>query len=163
MLKNINNQKGVTLLILVIMIIVMLIIAGITIYSGTETIKRAGLENLKTNLLLIQGKVELVSQHVDMKEKDAKLTGTKLADMKEDEVIKAFLEKQIIDSESKDSDFYVLKEQDLKDLELSNIQMESGMYYIVDYKTNDIITTKGYTATDGQTYYKLTDIEKLEN
>ena len=37
------------------------------------------------------------------------------------------------------------------------------MYYIVDYKTNDIITTKGYTATDGQTYYKLTDIEKLEN
>ena len=80
-----------------------------------------------------------------------------------DEVIKAFLEKQIIDSESKDSDFYVLKEQDLKDLELNNIQMESGMYYIVDYKTNDIITTKGYTATDGQTYYKLTDIEKLEN
>ena len=53
MLKKINNQKGVTLLILVIMIIVMLIIAGITIYSGTEAIQRAGLENLKTNLLLI--------------------------------------------------------------------------------------------------------------
>ena len=156
-------KRGITLIALIITIIVLIILAGTVIYSGTGMIKSVNLETIKTNLLLIQGKVELVSQHVDMKEKDAKLTGTKLADMKEDEVIKAFLEKQIIDSESKDSDFYVLKEQDLKDLELSNIQMESGMYYIVDYKTNDIITTKGYTATDGQTYYKLTDIEKLEN
>ena len=158
-----KRENGLTYIAMIFIIVLIALIVFAVIYFARMQISKENLETLKTNLLLIQGKVELVSQHVDMKEKDAKLTGTKLADMKEDEVIKAFLEKQIIDSESKDSDFYVLKEQDLKDLELSNIQMESGMYYIVDYKTNDIITTKGYTATDGQTYYKLTDIEKLEN
>lgn len=158
-----KKEDGLTYIAMIFIIVLISLIVFAVIYFARMQISKENLETLKTNLLLIQGKVELVSQHVDMKEKDAKLTGTKLADMKEDEVIKAFLEKQIIDSESKDSDFYVLKEQDLKDLELSNIQMESGMYYIVDYKTNDIITTKGYTATDGQTYYKLTDIEKLEN
>ncbi len=158
-----KKEDGLTYIAMIFIIVLIALIVFAVIYFARMQISKENLETLKTNLLLIQGKVELVSQHVDMKEKDAKLTGTKLADMKEDEVIKAFLEKQIIDSESKDSDFYVLKEQDLKDLELSNIQMESGMYYIVDYKTNDIITTKGYTATDGQTYYKLTDIEKLEN
>ena len=158
-----KKEDGLTYIAMIFIIVLIALIVFAVIYFARMQISKENLETLKTNLLLIQGKVELVSQHVDMKEKDAKLTGTKLDDMKEDEVIKAFLEKQIIDSESKDSDFYVLKEQDLKDLELSNIQMESGMYYIVDYKTNDIITTKGYTATDGQTYYKLTDIEKLEN
>ena len=158
-----KKEDGLTYIAMIFIIVLIALIVFAVIYFARTQISKENLETLKTNLLLIQGKVELVSQHVDMKEKDAKLTGTKLADMKEDEVIKAFLEKQIIDSESKDSDFYVLKEQDLKDLELSNIQMENGMYYIVDYKTNDIITTKGYTATDGQTYYKLTDIEKLEN
>ena len=158
-----KKEDGLTYIAMIFIIVLISLIVFAVIYFARMQISKENLETLKTNLLLIQGKVELVSQHVDMKEKDAKLTGTKLADMKEDEVIKAFLEKQIIDSESKDSDFYVLKEQDLKDLELSNIQMENGMYYIVDYKTNDIITTKGYTATDGQTYYKLTDIEKLEN
>lgn len=158
-----KKEDGLTYIAMIFIIVLIALIVFAVIYFARTQISKENLETLKTNLLLIQGKVELVSQHVDMKEKDAKLTGTKLADMKEDEVIKAFLEKKIIDSESKDSDFYVLKEQDLKDLELSNIQMESGMYYIVDYKTNDIITTKGYTATDGQTYYKLTNIEKLEN
>ena len=158
-----KKEDGLTYIAMIFIIVLIALIVFAVIYFARMQISKENLETLKTNLLLIQGKVELVSQHVDMKEKDTKLTGTKLADMKEDEVIKAFLEKQIIDSESKDSDFYVLKEQDLKDLELSNIQMENGMYYIVDYKTNDIITTKGYTATDGQTYYKLTDIEKLEN
>ena len=158
-----KKEEGLTYIAMIFIIIFIALIVFGAIYFVRMQISKEALETLKTNLLLIQGKTELVSQHVDMKEKDAKLTGTKLTDMKEDEVIKAFLEKQIIDSESKDSDFYVLTQQDLRDLELENIKEESGMYYIVDYKNNDIITTKGYTAIDGQTYYKLTDIEKLEN
>ena len=146
-----KKEEGLTYIAMIFIIIFIALIVFGAIYFVRMQISKEALETLKTNLLL------------DMKEKDAKLTGTKLTDMKEDEVIKAFLEKQIIDSESKDSDFYVLTQQDLRDLELENIKEESGMYYIVDYKNNDIITTKGYTAIDGQTYYKLTDIEKLEN
>lgn len=158
-----KKEEGLTYIAMIFIIIFIALIVFGAIYFVRMQISKEALVTLKTNLLLIQGKTDLVSQHVEMKEKDAKLAGTKLADMKEDEVIKVFLEKQIIDSESKDSDFYVLTQQDLNDLELENIKVEDGMYYIVDYKNNDIITTKGYTAIDGQTYYKLTDIEKLEN
>ncbi len=158
-----KRENGLTYIAMIFIIVLIALIVFAVIYFARIQVSKENLETLKTNLLLIQGKTDLVSQHVEMKEKDAKLTGTKLADMKEDETIKAFLEKKIIDENSEDSDFYVLKDQDLKDLELENIEVESGMYYIVDYKKNDIITTKGYKASDGQVYYKLSDIEKLES
>lgn len=157
-----KKENGLTYIAMIFIIILIAIIVFTVIYFARMQISKERLETLKTNLLLIQGKTDIVSQHVEMKEKDAKLTGTKIIDMKEDEIIKSFLEKQIIDIESEESDFYVLNEQDLKDLKLNNVK-EEGMYYIVDYKKNDIITTKGYEAADGQLYYKLSDIEKLEN
>lgn len=157
-----KKENGLTYIAMIFIIILIAIIVFTVIYFARMQISKERLETLKTNLLLIQGKTDIVSQHVEMKEKDAKLTGTKIIDMKEDKIIKSFLEKQIIDIESEESDFYVLNEQDLKDLELNNVK-EEGMYYIVDYKKNDIITTKGYEAADGQLYYKLSDIEKLEN
>ena len=119
-----KKEEGLTYIAMIFIIIFIALIVFGAIYFVRMQISKEALETLKTNLLLIQGKTEIVSQHVDMREKDAKLTGTKLTDMKEDEVIKAFLEKQIIDSESKDSDFYVLTQQDLRDLELENIKEE---------------------------------------
>ena len=50
------NENGVTLIALIVTIIVLLIIAGISIYTGTKTIKEAKLEELKTNMLLIEAK-----------------------------------------------------------------------------------------------------------
>ena len=55
MKKNIeNNQKGITLIALTITIILLFILSGIAVYTGKDTIKRAKLEELKTNMLLIQ-------------------------------------------------------------------------------------------------------------
>jgi len=44
-----KNSKGITLVALVITITVLLIIAGISVYNGKETIGKAKLEELKTN------------------------------------------------------------------------------------------------------------------
>ena len=51
--KHINNKNGVTLVTLVITIIVLLIIASISIYVGTDIIKKANLQNINTNMMLI--------------------------------------------------------------------------------------------------------------
>lgn len=53
-----KNNKGITLVALVITITVLLIIAGISVYNGKETIKKAQLEELKTNMLFIQAKAK---------------------------------------------------------------------------------------------------------
>ena len=58
MKKTKTNQKGITLIALIITIIVLLIIAGITVYSGKDSIRKANLEGLKTNMLLIQTKAK---------------------------------------------------------------------------------------------------------
>ena len=50
------NNKGITLVALVITVIVLLIIASIVVYTGTDTIKNANLQSLKTNMLLIEAK-----------------------------------------------------------------------------------------------------------
>ena len=56
MRKQIRQEKGVTLFALVIVVIVLVIIAGIAVYSGKEAINNANLESMRTNLMLIEAK-----------------------------------------------------------------------------------------------------------
>ena len=51
-----KNENGITLVVLTITIIVLIILAGITVYNGKDSIQKANLEGLKTNMLLIETK-----------------------------------------------------------------------------------------------------------
>ena len=51
-----KENKGITMVTLIITIIVLLIIAGISIGTGNKVIKSSELENVKTNMLLIKAK-----------------------------------------------------------------------------------------------------------
>ena len=51
-----DKNKGITMIVLVITIALLLILAGISIQGGGSIIKRADLENLKTDMLLIKVK-----------------------------------------------------------------------------------------------------------
>ena len=48
-----KENKGITMIALVITIIVLLIISGIGIYEGTQSLKEVKLEELKTNMILL--------------------------------------------------------------------------------------------------------------
>ena len=51
-----KNNKGITMIALVITIGLLLILAGISVGTGGKIIKQSELENLKTNMLLIKVK-----------------------------------------------------------------------------------------------------------
>ena len=51
-----KNENGITTVVLTITIIILLILAGITVYTGKDSIQKANIEGLKTNMLLIQTK-----------------------------------------------------------------------------------------------------------
>ena len=158
-----KSEKGLTFIAMIfIVILIALLVFGVVYFTRIQVYNEK-VETLKTNMLLIQAKTNVIAQDVEMKVENATLKGTKLADMKEDEIIKSFLEKGVIDENSEDSDFYVLKDQDIKDLGLENVEIEDGSYYIVDYKKNDIITTNGFEASDKNMYYKLSELENLNN
>ena len=75
-------ERGITLIALIITIIVLIILAGTVIYSGTGMIKSVNLETIKTNLLLIQAKAktiyEKLSFEVTAEELPNALTGQKV-------------------------------------------------------------------------------------
>ena len=163
MVIKVKSEKGLTFIAMIfIVILIALLVFGVVYFTRIQ-VSNEKLETLKTNMLLIQAKTNVIAQDVEMKVENATLKGRKLADMKEDEIIKSFLEKGVIDENSEDSDFYVLKDQDIKDLGLENVEIEDGSYYIVDYKKNDIITTNGFEASDKNMYYKLSELENLNN
>ena len=108
-------------------------------------------------MLLIQGKTEVLSQKVEIKEKDAKYIGTKLKDKEVDSTIQNLIDEKIIDMDSKDSNYYYLDGSNLAELGLNNIQLDSD--FIVDYKKNDIIYVKGIENADGNIIYKLSDMK----
>lgn len=62
-----NNNKGITIMALVITIIVMLIIFSISIYEGSKLIGRSKLQTLETNMLTIQAKVKAYSEEIEAK------------------------------------------------------------------------------------------------
>lgn len=140
-------------------VIVLLIIIGI-IYLAVKLINKEynkeEFETIKTNMLLIQGKTEVISQQVEIEEKDAKYIGTKINEKENDEKIQKLINNNIINLSSEENNFYCLNNSDLKELGL-DIKVDD--YYIVDYKQNDVIYVDGLKDEDGNTVYKLSELE----
>ena len=62
-----KNDKGITMLSLVVMLVVLMMLATITMYYGNSAMKEAKLQDLKTNMLQIQAAVkgELEKYHIE--------------------------------------------------------------------------------------------------
>lgn len=169
---EIRGNKGITLIALVITIVVLLIIATISVYSGKETIKKAKLEELKTNMLLIQAKAKEYVENANFKlgtkideaqetERDDRISKAK-EELKGNEIQKSDIDITISDKEGKYIYYYKLTEDQLKEIGLSDVKSNTkDGEYMVEYdieKTQvEIYNTKGYEGK-----YSLTDIEKIE-
>ena len=169
---EIRGNKGITLIALVITIVVLLIIATISVYSGKETIKKAKLEELKTNMLLIQAKAKEYVENANFKlgtkideaqetERDDRISKAK-EELKGNEIQKSDIDITISDKEGKYIYYYKLTEDQLKEIGLSDVKSNTkDGEYMVEYDIEkaqvEIYNTKGYEGK-----YSLTDIEKIE-
>lgn len=62
-----KNNKGIALITLSITIIVLLIIASVGIFYGKDQIEKAQLENIKTNMLLMESKAKEYCEHANFR------------------------------------------------------------------------------------------------
>ena len=108
-------------------------------------------------MLLIQGKTEVIAQKVEIKEKGAEYVGTRIDEKQDEEKIQNLIQKEIIDVNSKEHNYYCIDKEDLQELGLNNIEIED--YYIVDYKQNDIISVEEIQKQDGSIVYKLSEMK----
>ena len=157
-----KSRKSLLATYIKIIIVILLIAAGIyAVYRlAHKSYNEAEFETIKTDMLSIQVQTETVAQKVEIKEKGAKYIGTKIDDKLEDEKVQNLINNNIIDVESKKSNLYCLDNSNLEELGLSNIKVDS--FYIVDYKQNEVIYVDGIQNSNGETVYKLSDMNKKE-
>ncbi|MCI8481623.1 MAG: hypothetical protein HFJ27_00575 [Clostridia bacterium] len=151
-----NSIKGLTITTLVITIIIMIIIASITIYTGIEIMKQANLQNINTNMMLIQAKTKTIAEQAKFNKDVSNYKGTKITQVTENKKIENLISNNIIENNEK---YYLLSQVDLNEMGLEKIDVGDG--YIVEYETNEIIYVKGFEIKN-QTYYKLSEMKDID-
>ena len=151
-----KNNKGITLTTLIITIVVMTILSGITITGGYNVIKKAKLESIKTNMLLLQAQTKTFLEEYNFSKDETKLIGTKISDS--DTNIAQKLNNAGVNSID---DWYYLQNEDYQEMNLSDVKPEENEYFLVKYdKENlevEILYTKGYNNK-----YTLTELKNME-
>ena len=125
---NLKNNKGITLLALIITIIVILIIAGITIYGGSNLIKEVEAEDVKTNMLLIQAEVKNFAEQAKFENKTVEdfETGITIEGNEEGVTSKLVLQKtDIIDG----AQFYKIDSLNSENINIPNT-IDTNIYYV---------------------------------
>ena len=164
-----KEEKGVTLIVLVITIIVLSIIASIVYFNGKEVIQKEKLESLKTNMLLIQAKAKECVENATFK------MGINPDEAKKNEVrnqIYIDVYKLIKVSDKTDliipngitvnENFYYVTSDTLSKFGLDKIEIgnENGEY-LIEFNEGEnkveIYNTMGYEGK-----YSLTDLQNIE-
>ena len=154
-----KKRKSLVVTYIKIFIVIAIIVIGIILalkflnkeYNSQEY------ETIKTDMLLIQGQTEVLAQKVAIEEDDAEYIGTKLEDKEIDETIQNLIDKEIVDLDSEDSNYYCLDNSNLEELGLEDVRTDN--FFIVDYKQNDIIYIDGIEDAEGNIVYKLSDMK----
>lgn len=155
-MKNYKN-KMFKLGIVFILIIVILIF-GLKYFKKIMFDKE--IYDIKTNMLVIQGKIKLLKGEAEVSKNEKIYIGTKISDLDNKE-IKEFMQNLGIE-ESKFATYYILNKVDFEKMsilgELKNIE---DNVYIVNYNDAEVIYIKGINVDDS-IKYKLSDIMAKE-
>lgn len=177
-----KNNKGITMIVLVITIIILLMLAGISINVGRNVIKRSELENSKTNMLLIKVKAKEYVENANFKlgtnienatDKDTRVSSA-LEELKGENITNGDIfsdnikitTNEITESNSNYIYYYKLLTQNLTDMGLSNVQSNENLgWYVIKYDIKnanvEVYNTRGF-ENDETTYYSLNEIQDLE-
>lgn len=159
-----NKENGITLVALVVTIVVLLIIAGIGINTGMSGLEKVKLEEIRTNMLLIEAKAREYVEEANFKigkETDT----TKIQEIKNEiYVTNNKLEEANATNVSNNpgnislENCYVVTQDTLNLWGLSKIKLSDNEKYLIKFNESEmkveIYNTNGY---DGK--YSLSEIE----
>ena len=143
---NFKEQKGITIIALVITIILMLILVGVTIYFSTDAIDKAKLEDIKTDMISIKTRAKIVAEEYNFKDIES-LVGSQITN---EEAQKLGLE----NSEN-------IRKWSSSDLSSQNLGAIDGDLYIVKYDLENPNNCEIYYLNGYNGNYSLTELENL--
>lgn len=157
-----QNQKGMSQIVLIISIVIITLATIYIVNIVKEQLNKKTVEDYETDMLMIQSKVKILDEEVNMKKDEIELEGKNILENLEQEKIKQILDKKLISQEEENFEkYYILENEDLEKIGLSNIKLKKG-FYIVNYTTDEVIYSEG--ISDGKNiYYKLSEIKEIKN
>ena len=152
-MKKENGMSHITLIFWIAIILVVCVMGTKILLKETENRQ---VENLTTDMLLLQGKIKVIAQANEMNKEEHPLIGRKLTENLEDEKVKYLIDNKVITEEGEAlENYYIIDSENLKSLNLEDNL--NGEYYIVNYKTYEIIHSTGVELHD-QMHYTLTEL-----
>ena len=100
-----KKESGMGLLAIIFIIVLIIVLVVLGYYTVKKITKDKKLEDIKANMLLIQGKCKILEENTKVNKNEDNILGKKVSDMKEDQIIAQFLEKNIIPEDKLDSNF----------------------------------------------------------
>ena len=169
---NIKEEKGITLVALIITVILTIILAVIGLEFGQDAIDKANLEDIKTDMISIKTKAKIIAEQYNFKDIE-NLIGTQLDEDNEaeglqvsnipDELRNIFEETTTNEQEETVTVMDITKlykwgENDLKSQGLSTID---GNKYIVYYNLDDTNNCDVYYIKGIDGKYSLTELKDI--
>lgn len=142
---SLKKDNGVTLIALIITIIIILILASITIYSGANSIKVAKSNSLQAQLSVVQhAALERYTQYTTSNDVDI-IAGTKISNEEAEKVAS-----ELGVTLKEEGEYYRLTPSDL-----SRIGITEGLEdtYIVNYQTGEVMNETETKTPLGEALY----------
>lgn len=155
-MKNFKDQKGITMIALVVTIIVLVILSTMVTHVGMSSIRNSRFEKIKNELELVQANVNLwYEKYIDYTYDEIPIGSEIPADKKD--TFSNYLKEINNEYVSKDINRYrYFTVSDFKNLQVDGIENE----YIIDIKKQVAILAEEYEY-EGNTYYMLDDVKTV--
>ncbi|MBQ3145272.1 MAG: hypothetical protein IJB90_01630 [Clostridia bacterium] len=151
---RLNKEKGITLIALIITVILMLILVGVGIDYGSDSINKAKLEDIKTDMISIKTRAKIVVEQYNFKDIDA-LVGSEITDAEKDILN---IDEKIEGLEEDEYEILKWSSQDLAGQNLSAIEEEK---YVVLYNLKDPNECEVYYLDGYEGNYSLSELQDL--
>lgn len=152
-----NKYKFLKLIIAFIVILVV----GIFLFNiGTKKMQERKTDDIKTDMLMIEGKIKSIKAESEISNNQEKYVGTKVSEANDTEVNNVMQQLQINQEELQN--YYILNKESFEKMGLAD-SIKDDDEYIVNYTNSDVIYVKGIKLNN-EIKYKLSDIiDKNEN
>ncbi len=157
-----NNNKGVTLITLVLTILLLSVLAGVSINTGFSVVKDIRMGRIISNMVLVKAKVEVIDEQYEFSGNEADLVG------KKEQAGIDFIqetEKEMIEKNAESYDFntwnwYCWDSDTLKSQGLDSNMLSNDECFYVNYEHGEIVYSKG-TSHNNEKYYSLSGLNEI--
>ncbi len=143
---KLKKENGITMIVLVITVMLMLVLIGVVVNIGTDSIDKANLEDVKTNMISIKTRAKIIADHYNIKDIEI-LVGSLITDE----------EAQKLGIENSEQ----IRKWSSDDLSAQGLSTIEGDKYVVKYDLENPSNSEVYYLEGYEGKYSLSELKDL--